>query len=366
MTSTHLSISALRATVRVDLPADVPLEVVERVRTAWSGAIAADDAAPDGLIEYESVGDVDRFLSGLSTAVTLEALEYEAGKAVLLHAGGIAMPDGRVIAFVGPSGRGKTTLIRALAQSHGYVSDESVAIDTDLRVYPYRKPLSIVREGHPKDQLSPRQAGLADLPDLALTLASVALIERDGHVGPPTIEHLHFADAVMLLVAQSSYLSELPGTVVTLARVCDAIGGIRCVRFTDAADVADVLDDLLAPGPPPEQWEARILPIITDDGSASTADAVDYGDVMIALSGRTIRVLEGIAPAVMRAVLEGASDVDAVVGAVVDQYGPPPEGSPVAQVTAVLSELADAGFVVPTPAGHGPACASGISPSVSM
>ena len=53
-------------------------------------------------------------LSGLSQQVTLAAIEAARGRAWMLHAAGIATPDGQVVVLVGPSGRGKTTASRAL------------------------------------------------------------------------------------------------------------------------------------------------------------------------------------------------------------------------------------------------------------
>lgn len=352
MASSRLTVSALRAIVAVDFGADVSEEVIARTRDAWSGALAAQGAEPDRALTYATVPDIDLFLEALSGAVTLEALGHERGSALLLHAGGIALADGRVLVFIGASGRGKTTLSRALGREYGYVSDESIAIGDDLSVYPYRKPLSVVRADLPKEQVSPRSAGLRDLPPGPLTLAALVLIERDEAVSTPVVEHLHFADAVTALVAQASYLSDLPGTVITLAQLCDRAGGIRRVRYAEAADVASVIDDLLASGPEQERWEPRSLAIIDADGSAASADAVDYDDIMIVLSGRTLRILEGIAPAVLRAVADGACEIDAIADRVVAQVGPPPDGDPVDQISVVLGELADAGFAVPRPAAH--------------
>ena len=101
-------------------------------------------------------------LSSLSQQVTLAAIEAARGRAWMLHAAGIATPDGPVVVLVGPSGRGKTTASRALGAVYGYVSDETVAIDEDGRVWPYRKPLSVIEDfAAPKTQLAPSALGLA-------------------------------------------------------------------------------------------------------------------------------------------------------------------------------------------------------------
>ena len=349
MSSSRLTLSALSATVSVDFGPGIPPALVDRVREAWSGALAAPDTVPDRVLVYDQAPDADRFLEALSGAVTLEALEHERGRALLLHACGIAREDGRVLTFVGPSGRGKTTLSRTLGRVGGYVSDESIAIDGDLTVHPYRKPLSVVRPGMPKEQISPAAAGLRDLPDHELTLAAIVLIERDETLAAPVIEHLHFVDGVTALVGQASFLAELPGTVTALARLCDRIGGLRRVRYAEASDVVGVIEELLRPGPEPESWMARVVDIIDANGATAMADVVDYDHVMVVLSGRTLRILEGIAPAVLRAVSDGAYDLDEVVESVIAQVGPPPDGDAAQQISTVLTDLADAGFVVPRP-----------------
>ena len=119
-------------------------------------------------------------LSGLSQQVTLAAIEAARGRAWMLHAAGIATPDGAVVVLVGPSGRGKTTASRALGTVYGYVSDETVAIDDDGRVWPYRKPLSVIEDsGARRRQLAPSALGLQPLPDAELRVAAVVLLDRD-------------------------------------------------------------------------------------------------------------------------------------------------------------------------------------------
>ena len=76
------------------------------------------------------------------------AIDQRAGEVIMLHAAGLALPDGRVVAFVAPSGTGKTTLSRTLGKAFGYVSDETVVINFDGTVTPYPKPLSVIRSGH--------------------------------------------------------------------------------------------------------------------------------------------------------------------------------------------------------------------------
>lgn len=356
VTSSTLAVSALGARIELAFAEDVPEDVVARIRRSWSGAAiepgsaspadsaSSADTASDARIEVDAAGDVERRLETLSTRVTLDALAHNRGRLMMLHAAGIALEDGRVIAFVGPSGRGKTTLSRALAQHHGYVSDETIAFDHELRVLPYRKPLSVVRAGAPKDQVSPADAGLRELPDAELTLAAIVLLDRDPAATEPEIEHLHFADAAPLLAAQSSYLLEYEGTVCALAELCDRVGGVRQLRYAEAADVPAMIDALLVPDPAPASWERMRLHATDADGASTTADAVDYGDTMVAFADSTLRVLGGIAPAVLRAANQSL-DFDEVVRAVLDSHGAPPNGDAVGTVRDVLLELAGVGLV---------------------
>lgn len=338
------TVSALGALVQLEFGEHVADEVIDRVRKAWSGAaVLAEDAAidvpaADIHLDVGEIGDVDRFLEQLSMRVTLAALGHNSGRLMMLHAAGIALDDGRVIAFVGPSGRGKTTLSRTLAHTYGYVSDETVAFDLELGVRPYRKPLSVVRKDAPKDQVSPTDAGLRELPDAALTLAAIVFLDRDPTVVEPVIEHLHFADAAPLLVEQSSYLVELEGTIAALAELCDRVGGVRRLRYSEAAALPAVIDSLLAEGPPPAPWTRRQLATTDAAGQPTSADVVDYGDRAVVQAERTLRVLDGIAPTVLRAVGESAEFAD-ILRAVIDAHGTPPEGDAASTLGKVLAEL---------------------------
>ncbi|MCS3841781.1 hypothetical protein [Microbacterium sp. AK031] len=356
MTSSTFAVSALGARIELAFAEEVPEDVVARIRRSWSGAAiepgsafavdsaSAADQAPDVRIEVDAVGDVEHRLETLSTRVTLDALAHNRGRLVMLHAAGVALEDGRVIAFVGPSGRGKTTLSRTLAQHYGYVSDETIAFDDELRVLPYRKPLSVVRPGAPKDQVSPSDAGLRELPAADLALAAIVLLERDPSAAEPELEHLHFADAAPLLAAQSSYLREYEGTVCALAELCDRAGGVRLLRYAEATDVPAMIDALLVSDPAPAPWNRMRLDTIDAEGTASSADAVDFGDTVVAFSDSTMRVLEGIAPAVLHAAGE-SSDLDRIVNAALDVHGAPPSGDAAVMVRDVVAELVEVGLV---------------------
>lgn len=80
----------------------------------------------------------------LVSAVNMAGLDASEG-ALLLHAGGVCLPDGSTAVLCGPSGSGKTTLTASLtAAGLAYVTDETVRMDpATLAVTPFRKPLSV-------------------------------------------------------------------------------------------------------------------------------------------------------------------------------------------------------------------------------
>ena len=155
--TSKLPIEALGGIVEIEL-GGLPEDDAAAVREAWCDALADPGMVERAQRERGGIPPVVRpadaertaMLSALSQRVTLAALEQRRGDLWMLHAAGLAGDDGRVVVLVGPSGRGKTTAVRTLATSFGYVSDESVAIDDEGRVWPYRKPLSeIEKQGAP-------------------------------------------------------------------------------------------------------------------------------------------------------------------------------------------------------------------------
>ncbi len=201
------------------------------VRDAWRDALAAPTPADHAratppVIVAQASTDRNGMLADLSQRVTLAALERRRGDLWMLHAAGLAGDDGRVVVLVGPSGRGKTTAARALAATFGYVSDESVAIDDDGRVWPYRKPLSVIEQrGAPKTQRSPSELGLRPLPDAALRVAAIVLLDRrDDAPEQPVIETVDLGDALKDLVSQSSGLTSMPAPLRSIALLASRDG----------------------------------------------------------------------------------------------------------------------------------------------
>src|SRR5690606_28705818 len=271
----------------------------ERMTAPWSGARAAGGEPADLTVPFTVGSDLERAVERLTVEVTLAALDAQRGRMLMLHAAGVADDEGRVVAFVGPSGRGKTTLSRARGQRWGYVSDETVAVDDALRVHPYRKPLSVVRAHGPKQQVAPAEAGLRELPDAPLRLAGLALMDRDAGAGRPELTAVPLAEALPELVAQMSYLRDHSRPLQAIARRCDAVGGVRRLRDPDAATVPALLDELI--GSPVEASEWEPVPAASDAGpylADHVEDAILTDGFVIVMADAVLHVLDGIAPVI--------------------------------------------------------------------
>ncbi|WP_308493030.1 ATP-binding protein [Microbacterium terrisoli] len=385
-----IDVQALGTRVRLRFAPGATAEWIGRVRGAWSGCgiPGSDeaDATPDRTVEVPADGDPEWVLESLSVRVTLQALDHQRGRMLLFHAAGIALDDGRVIAFVGPSGRGKTTLSRILGRHYAYVSDESVAVDAHLSVLPYRKPLSVVRAGRPKEQVSPEQAGLRDLPDAALRLAAVVFLDRRDEPCDPTVEPLPFTEVVREIIPQMSFLRELPRPLHALAQLGEQVGGFRRLRYSRVEDLVGIVDDVISGSDAAMTWRSvSVGPGARTDAAALDAgpdvgpdagpaagpatpdagpdagpdaaaarigpDVIDVIEVdggLAVFSGGTIRVLEGIAPVLWESAVAGRTS-DEIVADVVARHGAPPDADPRALVDAALAELVDAGVLSPNP-----------------
>lgn len=342
-----LDVSALGTRIRLVFADELDDAAVQGIEASWKGARlpSEPESTPDDTILVTAEEDLDLVSEMLTVRVTLAALGRRRGEMFLFHACGVADPDGRVAAFIGPSGRGKTTLSRALGAMHGYVSGETVAVDDDLRVRPYRKPLSVVREGRPKEQLAPEDAGLRSLPDAALVLTALVLLERDEAHSAPHIEQVELPDAIAELVPQMSYLAELPRPLQALAELADRIGGIVRLNYPDASMVAPLLPELLDHARVNGDWAPAPVDVENLEFDLSTVvDAIRCGDRVIVLAERWVHVLDGIAPVIWLALTQGRG-TDEIVRDVLDVFGPPPEGDAHALVVAAIDRLADDGIL---------------------
>ena len=238
----------------------VPLEIhgaglAQAVSRAWRDTLT--DQAPSTDPISAALGNdararvtgatVEEVLHQLSPAVTTVAIGARAGELVMLHAAALADPEsGRTAVLVAPSGTGKTTASRSLGTRFVYLSDETAAIEADGRVLPYRKPLSILEGSRLKAQVAPSDLGLLTS-ERDCRLAALVLLDRaPDHDGPPVVEPLHTIDAVAELARQASFLPSLGQPLHRLADLAHLAGGARRVTYAEAADLEDVLNDLMA------------------------------------------------------------------------------------------------------------------------
>lgn len=338
-------VAAIGVVVAVEFDESTPADTVAAVHESWAGALT--DQTPADAVVQMGTGPIDNARERLSVDVTLAALQHRSGELIMFHAAGVADPDGNVAAFVGPSGRGKTTLSRALGPHFGYVSDETIAIDAHRRIYPYRKPLSLVRAGRPKEQVAPRAAGLSDLPAAELRLSALVLLERVDDPVDPRWEPVGVIDALTDLVPQMSYLAEIDRPLQRVCALMDAVGGVQRLVYSEATATVPVVAQILAEGRPvaSAQWS----PATTDPLPAHVVDAIVVGSSLVVLADRTVHVLDGIAPEIWVRTVAGATR-DEVVAAVVARYGAPPSGDAAELVEDALAALV-AAAVLDAPGG---------------
>lgn len=319
-------------------------EPLARARSAWrDSAVPSNTGHPRRSVEVSLPADHDAAaaLSDLSTQVTLAALEALRGTRLLLHAAGVATPDGRVLALVGPSGRGKTTAARHLGARFGYVSDESVAVDDALTVWPYRKPLSVIVEGRPfKEQIAPSDLGLLPLPDAALHLAGITLLERDPATDEPGAQPVDLIDAICEMTPQISYLPELPSPLQYVAHIVDRVGAVTRLLYRDATDLPDLVAEMFAaPVPPAQSWS--VAPVASPNGpwgASPVDDAILVNGRACILRDGTVTALDERGCLVWVKCREGAT-VAEITDAAVAAFGTPAHASARALIEQTIDEL---------------------------
>jgi hypothetical protein len=321
----------------------------------------------DGTVEVQ--GGVQRVADDdvpyvLSRSLTLASIARRSGDCLMLHAAGLAAPDGAVVALVAPSGTGKTTAAVTLGRHLGYVSDETVAIEHDLAVRAYPKPLSVVVDPDrpsAKHERSPDDLELLRAPD-TLRLAATVVLERDPDLTEPVLEPLGLVEAATLALPQTSAVARLDRPLDRLARALTAGHGPWRLRYSEVAACADLVAALAAgeaPGglPDPVVWEwfdgsDRDHPAPTPGVEPSTEsvvqrarydDALVSGDAVLVLHERVPTSLPGLAAVVWLRSAEPTS-VPELVDAATEAYGEHPDAEGL--VLDTVRVLVDAGVVV--------------------
>lgn len=256
---TAFDVRALASTVRIELDDSLSSADQESIKAHWVDLAHDGDGEPDHVIRaglrdhsdsreggYVLRADSPEALAQrITSEVTVGAIGGLRGEALMLHASAVALDDGRVIGFVGPSGRGKTTAAQILGRSYGYVTDETLAVRVDGSIVAYPKPLSIGSWPDVKATEPASTLGLRGAPADGLHLAALVLLDRRPDVEKAYVESVPMADALAALVPQTSYLSALERPLRALVEAIVSTGGMRRVVYSEASSLPPLVEDVL-------------------------------------------------------------------------------------------------------------------------
>ena len=381
---TAFDVRALASTVRIELDDTVSPTEQQQITSHWADLIVdrVDDPAHTirasvgshtmgGLEAGIIAPSADVLADQITSEVTLTGINHLRGEALMLHAAGIATDDGRVIGFIGPSGRGKTTASRALGSTFGYVTDETLAVMPDGIIVPYAKPLSLgERPGHKRTEAA-SALGLRPAADGELRLAALVLLDRRPGIDQPYVELLELTDVLAELVPQTSFLTELENPLRTLAEIAQSTGGVRRVVYSEADSLPAVVDEILATtsddratlsdvATPERDCDCfndaldahlngtTVDRVVGPPGTyrrASHLDALLVDDQLLVMLPGVVTVLDGVGPIVWLAAND--STEDELRAAALRQLPEPPEGvDPAAVIASVIEELVDGDLLV--------------------
>lgn len=290
----------------------------------FSAVITYDKTRSDGgRIDLQSP-TFEGLAESITSELTLAAILEQAGKLTMLHACGVAAPDGRVVALVAKSGTGKTTASTSLGRKFSYVTDETVAIRKDGTVMPYPKPLSVKQAaGGSKLQIGPDELGLLEAPEHP-RIGAIVLLNRIQGPGPlPSLTPVPLADAVLALIPETSSQAMMIDPLQSMCSMIQSVGGVWKVSYTEAEELADVLAPLLLAGRAHKADGRWSVPEPTEAGKplpdrwlrrAAVIDAVKVGDELLVLLKDEVVRLSGIAPAIWDITAAAVSEEDLVWG----------------------------------------------------
>ena len=296
----------------------------------FTASLYFNSKRPGAGVKHLGSGTFEGLAEAVTSELTIAAILERAGELTMLHACGVAGPDGGVIALVAKSGTGKTTASKQLARTFGYITDETVAIRPNGTVLPYPKPLSVKQAtpGAAKLQVGPDELALQVAPDNP-RIASIALLDRvsGADYQLPVIEPVPLVEAVLALTPETSSQAAVNQPLQSLCRLIDSVGGVFRVSYSEAADLKDSLAPLLLAKPlaAEAEWSPVLIgpdnqPAHPGAGQAdphpaehpqeplpagwlqttSAVDAVEIGDDLLVLTDTQLTKLSGIGPAIWR------------------------------------------------------------------
>ncbi len=365
---TAFDVRALASRVRIELDDSLSAADQESIKAHWVDLANDDDGEPDQMIRaglnatdssdgafVVKAGTPEALAQRLTSEVTISAIGGLRGQALMLHASAVALDDGRVIGFVGPSGRGKTTAARELGRTHAYVTDETLAVRNDGSVIAYPKPLSIGSAPGAKSTESASTLGLRGAPFEGLQLAALVLLDRRPSVEQPFVESVSLTDAVAALVPQTSHLSEMERPLRTLVETVVSTGGVRRVVYSEASTLPALIEDMLRPDesdapalmdvPSLSQYDcgcsssSSAEPVDSQTATpsgvyqrATYSDALMIDDTLVVMASGSVVVLAGVGPSLWFAA-DGLTE-DELRETVLQEFPDPPAGVDVDAVIA--------------------------------
>lgn len=298
--------------------------------------------------------DADAFPYAFSRAMTLASISARRGTALSLHAAGLTLGKETAV-LVGSSGSGKSTAVRTLGRSFGYLSDETVTIEPDLRVSPYPKPISLKspERSWDKDEHSPEELGLRRCDDDP-RVGALVLLRRADDVTEPTMTPIGLIDGMLAVLPESSGIHRLEQPLHWLARAMISNGGPYELSYREITSCAGLVERVLH-GADPETNPVKWVGHPPSDCSASVAagevaqvrrapwtDAIECdGEVLVLLDRRPCR-LSGVGALVWLTAAEPTT-VDRLVDQAIAEFGSHPSALEV--VEAVLVDMAEIGLL---------------------
>ncbi|MDO5683603.1 MAG: hypothetical protein Q4G46_12360 [Propionibacteriaceae bacterium] len=307
-----------------------------------------------------------------TSSATVQSIEARAGELLMFHAAGLSTKDGAVVALIGPSGTGKSTVARTLCRTDfGYVTDETVAVRLDGSVIPFPKPIATIpADGGGKVELSPDELGLVHCP-ADLRLAGLVVLERGAEHEEPSIERRDVLRAIAAVVPDMSALPQLADGLAHLVRAMDQAGGVFRIKYQEAEHISSLVAQALASPSqrtdfvsiaPEHDDEADTDPTEADgaatDGALAPAtadpadalvsrapfkDALVTEEVVVLLLGNSCLQLQGIGALLWLAAGAGIS-LDGLRDEVVAAAGEHPESDLL--VARAVDELVENGALV--------------------